>query len=103
MNRKGTFKTLITTFRRKRSNSTHAGSVSENRVNLNNKNVKSTGNIVNDPNGSLEGHSKPRINKMVDDDTGNVEPIDDDPVTANPMNNNSGFMKNKSGHSNGFS
>jgi len=83
VSRKGTLRSLITTtFRRKRSNSTHVSSgVTKNKSK--NKNIKSTGNIVNDesksPNGSLDN-----IKNV--DYSGIVAPItDDDPITAIPI------------------
>jgi hypothetical protein len=99
LNRRSTLKSLITTtFRRKRINSTNVAD-SENNVNrrLKDKNVKSTGNIINEQSkmdsNSADGLSPlnvydtstgKQIEKLrKEDDTGIVLPINDDPTTAN--------------------
>jgi len=107
--RKGTLKSLITTtFRRKRSNSTHISS--ERLSKTKNKNVKSTGNIFNPESveNSIENlrATSPITNngsslaspdnKTIEDDSINIAAavIDDDPKTANELSALTPEMKN---------
>ncbi|ORX55499.1 hypothetical protein BCR36DRAFT_581506 [Piromyces finnis] len=99
--RKGTFKNLITTtFRRKRSNSTHVTTIYESNENsFKNKNNRSTGNMIRDTDvNDIQDLNNSNIklqNKNVNNNNGSIS--DDDLATANPAN-----MLNNTSNNNKF-